>query len=1078
MWNQQTDMMFLELREDAVLIFEKENRKLLYCNTSAKKIFADADSNTVFSDLFSNPAIENLVQSTISSGKISTLTLDEPIWFPQSAVMHAVELEWEQKSAFAVTIDKRSYGPPPEAMQMMKAVLTSAYFTALRVNLENGSASVISETHVLMNTQANFSSFAEYIRLYAEAVIHPEDRAQFLAAFSEEQLNLFVEANTTPACTVRRQSEEEYRWASFSLSVVNSGIVLLFGKDSNEQHVQQETSARYCSELKELSLRNQYIVSGVSDIFRLMLHIDLRTGETIVCSLHPELMSYYSLDMVYQFEDISKRLMEHVHPDDRSTLASYSTVSRLKNADNEEDHRVILEYRRVAPQQDPNINARWTRSIITKVAFENDAATEAIYVVQDVDAQKRKEIEAKKRNDSLSSRFHTLIRNRYVWFIESNYERKVATCYHITNHMIMQPMECPFGQFFERMIMPHCHPEDFKKAAMVMLPQVAEAEYLKGKRQLSTEYRHKTEDGWRYVCAEIYLEKDEEGVLHALTYISDIHDEVQKKDDLINSEHEQLVLRRKFGMMIQDSFLSVSEVDLDADTISFYKVQQNDFVLKQSDITFSEYCEQYPEKYVHPGYHDSFREIFSHAAILRAARENKGFLKHLFPIDIDGQQNYHWCSVGVKFFCDANGRRYAMTYIEDVNDEITEKDTMLKALSKAKQELQANIREQEQARIQKAHVFLNIASTFQLSLNQIYGTLDKLEHDLPENEELRKSFRTMYTAYDHLSTMCSCSKDVLLLENNQLTLMKEPTSLFHLLEKIRMSSGNLFTEKGIKLYSYVTNVTDEYVICDSSRITFLLDNIFFNLIRSMPDNAEISLQLAESRMSNEKGKAMYEFSLITKGDSFSQDVQSSMMRPIPKNDPMRSIEDAFVLHQPDYQQPNIYLSKRLVALMHGELKYVPMPDHMTGIRLCLPLEYLEKPVIYPVSQTFGKRAIVWDSKQSAAISTMEMLRESGFRMDCQSQFANICAVMQLSVNENDPYCLLILRQSDLNAADVNALEKISTLLPDITVFSIRDEIPSPEITIPEQMHFHYLKTPLFRSVLASQLQDVFGKNAE
>ena len=96
----------------------------------------------------------------------------------------------------------------------MKAVLTSAYFTSLRVELQTMRVSVISDKNPLMNTQAQFPSFIDYITQYADALIHPEDRAQFLAAFSIEQLHLFLEANTSPTCTVRRLSHEEYRWAS------------------------------------------------------------------------------------------------------------------------------------------------------------------------------------------------------------------------------------------------------------------------------------------------------------------------------------------------------------------------------------------------------------------------------------------------------------------------------------------------------------------------------------------------------------------------------------------------------------------------------------------------------------------------------------------------------------------------------------------------------------------------------------------------------------------------------------------------------------------------------------------------
>ena len=42
MWNQKTDALFLEMRQDAVLIFDKKHMKLQYLNPAAKILFPDA----------------------------------------------------------------------------------------------------------------------------------------------------------------------------------------------------------------------------------------------------------------------------------------------------------------------------------------------------------------------------------------------------------------------------------------------------------------------------------------------------------------------------------------------------------------------------------------------------------------------------------------------------------------------------------------------------------------------------------------------------------------------------------------------------------------------------------------------------------------------------------------------------------------------------------------------------------------------------------------------------------------------------------------------------------------------------
>ncbi len=1071
MWNQETDRMFLKLREDAVLIFAQDSMKLLYLNPTAKIYFPDTNADTVYSDLFQNPNIDNILHTAAASGRTLSLSLEDHPWFPESAVLHAVYTEWETHSVFVIAIDKRAYGPPPEAMQMMKAVLTSAYFTSVRIDMRTKRASIINDKNPLMNTQALFPSYSEYLSRYAEALVHPEDRAQFLMTFSVEQIRLFLEANTSPSCTVRRLVGEEYRWASFTLAAVNQNVILLFGKDSNDQHLQQERSDRYRSELKNVSQRNSYILSAISDIFRIMLHIDLRTGETLVCSVHPDLEPFFSLDTVYPYDEISAKLLSMVHPEDREKLHVFADLKSLPALVDPKEKKITFTYRRIAPHLDPNLNAKWTRSVLTITAFEDGIPTEAVYAVQDIDAQKRKEIEAKRAQESLTEQFYTLIRNRYLWFIENDFSKQVSRCYRIANHMVMPPMECPFGQFFERMIMPHCHPEDFKKVALVLLPLTAEESYRQGKRQITLDYRHKSENGWRYARAEMYLQKDDSGILHTMVYISDIDAEVTNQNNLTRTEHEQLVLHRKVDQILKDTFIHVGEVDLDADTIRHYRLIHEQLIPDPDTKSFHDYCEHYAERYIHPDQHAEFRSVFSYDSILRAAREHQEMLKQMFLVDLNGDQEYCWCNIGMKFLTNENGKSFALTYVENVNDEIRNRDSHYLLLQQKKEKLLENIRSSERARIRRAHVFMSIASSFQLALNQIYGAIDKLSRSLPEHAREHKDIGIIFGAYERLSAMTVCTKDLLLLDNNQLPILKEPTDLITFMKKLRSVSKNVMDEKQIRFISYTTHVTDEVIECDSRRLTFIIENIFTNVMRSLPTGSDITIQLAESAIAGKKDEAMYEFSLVMHGDSISQDIQSGILSPIPKNDPMKSIEAAFFFNNPDYQQYNIYLSKRLISMMGGSLEFVPLPDHASAVTLRLPFRFKPKQVLFPVRKTFGKRVLVCDSHQAAAIATMEILRESGMQSDCQPDLDSICAYLKVADKQQNRYDLIVLRHSDLKNGD---LQKLRTLEPNTPIFMIDDVHTEQQMDAIEADSIYDLKPPIFRSVMAEKLWQLFG----
>ena len=1074
MWNHETDKMFLELRDDAVMLFERDSKKLIYLNHTAKKLFPHTDENTSYSSLIQNEEIDRLCEISLATGRLCGRSVEEAPWFPESAFVHTFVSEWEGVPVLIVTIDRRNYGAPPEALQMMKAVLDYSYFYAVRIDIRIGRASIIIDENPLMNMQATFPSYTEYIKRYAEAIIHPEDRPQFLSTFSIEQLRLFTEANTEPSCTVRRLCDEEYRWASFTLTMVGPGIVLMFGKDSNERHLMQERSEHYRSEMETFSQRNSYIISGVSDIFRLMLHIDLRTGETMILTLQPDLNTWFSYEQTYAFDDVAKVLIQLVHPEDRPQLEKLTDLQTLPTLVDPVEKKLNFEYRRVAPEQDPDINAKWTRSTFTLTAFEDDVPTEAVYAVQDIDIQKRREIEAKRAQESLNAQFYTLIRNRFIWFINNDFEKQVSLCYRIANHTVMPPMECPFGQFFERMIMPHCHPEDYMRVSKALLPLTAETNYEQGKRQITVDYRHKSESGWRYARAEVYLQRNEQNQMHTLIYISDIDDEVNSRDKLTRAEHEQLELHRRVDSLLTESCIHVGEIDLDADTVRHYRMENNELVPIQETICFSKYCADFASRYVHPEQQTEFRRIFSYDEILRTARELDAEIRHLFLLDLSEKGQFVWCNIILKVTQNEHGKRIVMTYIENLNAVMRMHDDSIHSLHQEKEHLQENIRINERSRIRSAHIFMNIASSFQLALNQIYGALDSLERALPPESRSHAEVRSVFTAYEHLSAMTECAKDLLLLENNQLPILQERISLPKLFRNLRLGKGRIFDDKQIRLVSYSTGVTDETVLCDSRRLTFLFENIFFNVLRSLPDHSEVTARLSESPASKNADSAVYEFSLMTRGDSVAQDIQRSILSPIPTNDPLSSVEPGMYLRNADFQQHNLYFSKRLIAAMGGTLDFIPLPDHAGAVVLRLPLKTVPQQIIFPLRKTFGKRALVWDSKQPAALATMEILRESGMQSEWAKDYESAKAYLIMAQKQENPYDIVVLRQQDINNSGNGSLSAICDAAGNAPVVVIADQPANAGNQPAEQPNARLLPPPIFRSTVAEVLQELFG----
>lgn len=1077
MWDQSADRMLLELREDAVFLFARQSMELLFCNAAAKSLPLEIPAEVVCSELFVDADINEMVEYTRRTGKISMQTLPPRAWFPGGTMLavHTVAAERNGVEVIGVTLDKRTYGTPPEAMQMMQAVLTNSYFSALRIDLDDLSVSVIIDKEPLMNTQAKFRSYDDFVRLCANRWIHPEDRAQFLECFSPAQLRLCAGANTTPACTVRRMQEEGgCCWVSFSPAVVNEHIVLLLGKDSSELHLQQERSDRYCAELKTLSQRNQYILTGAAEVFRLMLHIELATGDTIVCTMHPALRPYFDLDTVYRYEAVFAALLALVHPEDKESLLQYATVEQLCMLT---EPRVSLEYRRVEHGKDPDSSAKWTRSILTVQYDESGKPAEVIYAVQDIDRYRRRALAAKQSQALLLEQFNTLIRSRFLWFFDYDFETQVIHCHEIADKLMREPIDCAFGKFFEKVIMPACHPEDYKRVAMNTLPHMLGAAYTAGKRRITVDYRCKDENGsWIYVRAEIFLQGKGENITRAMLYISDIDKEVQSRDQVAKTEHEQLRLRSKFDQLVANSFVSIFEVDLDSDKLLHYDVCGGAITVRVDEMTFSEYQEEIIKRSVHPEHYEMVMNTFGYQAIRAAAREHVSELRRLIMVDLTGKQEYRWCRLTVRFFHDENGRPYLMGFSEDLNSAVEQFHHRMHEIEAESEQLQERIRKFEETRIRKAHLFLNMASSFRLALNRIYAPLEQCRQAYPEEHP---ALEDMLHAYELLSSMTEAAKDVLLLENGQLPLLREPTSLPLLIRGARDRGMSDFLRLGLKITSFVSHIKQETVLCDRGRVAYLLENIFVNVIRSLPYGASVTLRLSQTPIEGVRDRAMYEFSLVTYGDDASQNILSGIFSPLStQNDPLRALEDMLDSKRSaadDLRQHNLYLSRRLISLMEGEMEYLRLPEQASAVILRLPMDYVPQQVIFPHRYCYGKRAFVWDSEQSSAMASMELIRETGMITEWQADFDHSLAYLRMAIAQQQPYAMIFVRQSDLNTQQRDCLGELRALLPETPIVIFENAPPAEHARLPEgDAHLCSIGTPVFRSELAKKLYEIAG----
>lgn len=1072
MWDATAERCLIEQRTDAVLLVTPDSMEAVYLNVAAQNVFSHSDSMSLDS-LLANEEVQSLLQNAkaASEYKQNTVTLSDG----QELFCCALPILWEEQHVIMLTLQNQIQNRAKSVYDSAMTLLSRTYFTVIRIDVPSMEADVISAQHPLLSAQAHFNSFQSLIAIYAESVLHPADREEFLATFSQENLLNFVSEQPVVELTVRRLNDGLYSWAKFSLCFESSNAILFLGADINDAHLELERTEQYQQDLKTLSLRNSYILSSVSDIFRLMLHVDIRTGEAVICALHPSLSKLFSYDKVYVFEEIANQLLSLVHPDDVDILRDFSDLSRFRKPISGNRERITLEYRRISPQKglDTQPVAKWTRSVVILTnPDENGIPTEAIYAVQDFHEQKLKELENQKQQSNLLSQFYTLLQHRFVWFIECDYVEQSLRCWRVVEDTVQQTEKVSFSQMFEKLLIPYCYPDDIKKIATLFLPDAVQRAYQNGQKEIFSEYRHKTASGWKWVRVEMYLSGDNAGGLRSMTYATDIDSEKQRSDAIAQFERQQLTLRRRFGQTIQDSFLSIGEIDLDTDKIYHYQLQNHDFVKVEDPKPFSQLAVEFLETAVYPNHRQTFETMFSYEQLQRASRSNAAKIQHQFLLDMHGNHHYTWCNVAACFFRNENGKQFLMAYIQDIHAQVSEHDDTFREIEAARNKLQTNLRLAEQARIRKAHLFSNMVSDVKLSLNQVIGAFDSLHEITPQSERSKQEFVEIDSTFRRLQRMIEDSRDLLLLENDQLPLLKELTSLPQLLQKLKIQAADILYGKQLQIITYTSHVTNEHIYCDSARLAQLFDSIFLELMRSMPEKTVVTLSLSQMKYQPENQIAMYEFAMVTQGSQIGKELQTSIGEPL-KNDTYKMPSERAFSADNASNHLMMHINKKLIALMHGSLSFKRSGNQTNIVTLRIPFHYASKngECIFPQVHFYGKRALLLDSQQQSAAGISEMLAEAGIQSDWTNSFDTACTKLHDAIAQNEPYKMMIVRQADLNRDESPALQKLQGIVQDQTKIMVLCDAPQEAHTqpLPEYPVPYLVPTPLFRSILAKQL---------
>ena len=227
---------------------------------------------------------------------------------------------------------------------------------------------------------------------------------------------------------------------------------------------------------------------------------------------------------------------------------------------------------------------------------------------------------------------------------------------------------------------------------------------------------------------------------------------------------------------------------------------------------------------------------------------------------------------------------------------------------------------------------------------------------------------------------------------------------------VEMMGGTISveSEKGVG----TTDVTDEDIICDKTRINQVLLNLLSNAIKFTPSGGTVSVRVTQIHNAPE-GKGLYEIRVKDTGIGISPEFAEHVFEPFER-------ERTSTVSKIQGTGLGMAISKNIIDMMGGTIEVHSEQNKGTEfvIKLCLKLQS-ERRSVEKIPELSGLKALVVDDDFNTCDSVTKMLVKVGMRSEWTLSGKEAVLRARQSIEMNDAFHAYII---DWRLPDMNGIE--------------------------------------------------------
>ena len=318
----------------------------------------------------------------------------------------------------------------------------------------------------------------------------------------------------------------------------------------------------------------------------------------------------------------------------------------------------------------------------------------------------------------------------------------------------------------------------------------------------------------------------------------------------------------------------------------------------------------------------------------------------------------------------------------------------------------------ETANRAKSTFLSNMSHDIRTPMNAIIGFTTLALSNIDDKDRVKDYLAKTLASSNHLLSLINDVLDMSRIESGKIHLEEVEVNLSDVLHDLKtIVSGQIYA-KQLELYMDATDVTDEDVYCDKTRLNQILLNLLSNAIKFTPAGGTVSVRVRQLA-GKVHGCGQYEFRIKDNGIGMSPEFAQKIFEPFER-------ERTSTVSRIQGTGLGMAITKNIVDMMGGTIEVQTAQGKGSEFIICLPLRTQdEHRPVEKITELEGLKALVVDDDFNTCDSVTKMLVKVGMRAEWTLSGKEAVLRARQAIEMSDVYHAYII---DWRLPDMNGIE--------------------------------------------------------